>query len=480
MAMGQQPEKNRDLATLTWSLFLLLVLAVVIITVAPPLPLLLVVGFIFALLFAFRYIYFSFYLALALMPLLGVMISVPSGGLLVGQVAFGGSVDVYLVEIAMFVVVAAWALRSLLFWWGRHDINWRPRLPLFSSYIILWLAHVVSMFSQVFSNASYNLQYSLRPVLFDYVAFVALPVNLLRSRKRLITALGVTVAVGCVAAFTGLVAVFFPANHAALFGRAHPLPIFGVNVLGENQNELAEVMVYTSFFAWAMSLLAKNARNRRLLVFAGVFQCLIGLACFTRTFWIVSAVQFVFLCCTEWRKELGRYFSFAVLTSLMLLPFAAGMVLYLGSYTVRTSNESRLMLSEIAWEYFKSNPLIGVGAGNFVNVVKQTSVFSFEYGTPLDSHGFLQKLAAETGILGLLALAFVIWHFATIVRRGMKQLVQPEVRKAYLLILTGALGAFMYQLFNTDYWTGKMWLPIGLALAALYALRSDRTSESST
>jgi hypothetical protein len=54
-----------------------------------------------------------------------------------------------------------------------------------------------------------------------------------------------------------------------------------------------------------------------------------------------------------------------------------------------------------------------------------------------------------------------------------------QARRVYHLLVAGALGAFVYQIFNTDYWTGKMWLPIGLMLAAGYVLvRQDAVGQS--
>lgn len=471
--MEQTPKQGREMATLTWGVFLLLVLGVVGISIGPSLPFILVAGFIFALLFAFRYIYFSFYLAIALVPFLGMMVSAPTGGLLIGQPAFGGSVDVFLVEIAMFVVIAAWALRLIFYWLGRRDVNWRPQLPLFKQYLGLFLAHVFSMFSGALPDKLFTLQYSLRPVLFDYVAFVALPVNLIRSRRRLWGVLGVTVAVGMLAALSGFAAVIMPVDSSQLFGRAHPFPIFGVNVLGENHNELAEVMVYSALFAWAMVLLAKGTRLKRILAAVAIFQFAIGILTFTRTFWIVTFLQFAFLWFTDWRKVFKRHMPKFMLAGILLLPFVVGMVYYTGSYTALSSNETRLMLSEISWLYFWDNPIFGTGAGSFIARIGATQIFAFEFGAPLDSHGWLQKIIFETGLLGLTALAVLVAGFVSKFRVFVSKMEKNGVAKAYYLILAGAGGAVIYQLFNTDYWTGKMWLPLGLALAAGFVLSQE-------
>lgn len=454
----------------------MLVLGVVLVGFGTPVTPVLVLGFVCAVLFAFRYIYFSFYVALALSVFLGVMIGLPSGGLLLGQPAFGGSVDVFAVEVAMFVVLSAWALRLLLYWQGRHDVNWRPRLPILGPYLALFAAHLASMFSGALPSRAFTIQYSLRPVLFDYLAFVALPASLIRSRRRLVGALGAMVGVGLFAAATGFAAVFFSGSPSSFLSRAHPLPIFGMSILGENYNELAEVMVYTSMFAWALSMLAKTRRTKRLLGFAAIFQSLVGLLTFTRSFWIVSVLQVVYLLSTEWRQSFRRYSSQILLAAILIAPFGVGILLYLGSYAAKSSNTTRLMMSEIAWTYFRDNPVFGVGAGTFIERIGQVWTFAIEFGGALDSHGIIQKVATETGLLGLAALAAVVVALIAQVRRTVPLIRTEQSRRLYHLLVAGAMGAFVYQLFNTDYWTGKLWLPVGLMLAAGQVLALDEPS----
>lgn len=468
MAMERPPKAENDLMTLGWGVFLLLVLGVAWVSFGIPLPPLVILALICAVLFAFRYIYLSFYVAIALSVFLGVMISLPAGGLL-----FGGSIDVYPVEIAMFVMLAAWALRLLLYWKGRHDLNWRPRLPILKSYLALFAAHLASMFSGALPSKSFTVQYSLRPVLFDYLAFVALPASLIRSRRRLIGALGAMAGVGLFAAAIGFAAVFFSGASSASFSRAHPLPIFGQNFLGQNYNELAEVMVYTSMFTWALAMLSKSRRTKRLLGFAAAFQSLVGLLTFTRTFWIASLVQIAYLLTTEWRQSFRRYSSQILLAVILLIPFGVGILIYLGSYAAQSSNTTRLMMSEISWTYFVDNPIFGVGAGTFIDRISQVWTFAIEFGGALDSHGILQKIATETGLLGLAALAVVIAALVGQVRRTKVAIRSEQMRRLFHLLVAGALGAFIYQLFNTDYWTGKLWLPIGLMLAAGQVLAQE-------
>ncbi len=61
------------------------------------------------------------------------------------------------------------------------------------------------------------------------------------------------------------------------------------------------------------------------------------------------------------------------------------------------------------------------------------------------------------------------------VKRTAPLIGSEQARRVYRLLVAGAGGAAVYQLFNTDYWTGKLWLPIGLMLAAGFVLQLDNS-----
>lgn len=466
-------------ATLSWGLCVALVaMAIAIAAGIAALPVVLLASIV-AIFLAFRYIYVMFYLGILLMPMLGLVVSVSTGDLLIGQRASGGSVDVSLAEVVFLCVIFAWSMKMLLLWKQRRDHNWKPHWPLLGAYLPLVGAHIASIASPLLPDPYLVLKFALRPVLFVYLAFVALPYNLIKSRRRLIAALGTFSAVGMLAALNGLLAMFFPENGEFL-GRAHPLSIFGVPVLGENHNELAEMMVVTAPITLALTRLVKSTRDRQLLMGAAVFQFTVGIFTFTRTLWIVFIFETAFLIWTMWRAKARRHLSSILLGIVLILPFAIGMVFYTLSQTAQSSNSTRLMLSQIAAQVFESSPVFGGGAGSYTLRVGSTQLFLLEYGDPIDSHGFIQKLAEETGALGLLALGIFLVCVFRYVRIGMRDISAGPVREAALLMIAASGGAFIYQLFNTSYWNGKMWLPLGLLIAAVNVLRSQgRGSEAS-
>jgi len=143
------------------------------------------------------------------------------------------------------------------------------------------------------------------------------------------------------------------------------------------------------------------------------------------------------------------------------------MYVFSTSYTATSSTEARLMLSEISVVMLKASPILGQGAGMFVEYVANTYLFTFEFGQPMDAHGVLQKVAGEMGLVGLAALA-LMWGYV-IVRLARSYKALPATSQGKYIVIMGlvmTVGSMTYQLFNTNYYSAKLWIPVALALAA--------------
>lgn len=467
----------------SWGIFVALVAGAILIALGIPFgPIVLLAG-IGGLLCAFRYPYLSFYVAAFCMPFLGVTVSIPTGEFAFGKRAFGGSIDIGIGEVLLLLVLVGWAAKILFLWVRRRDPDWRPSLPLAKSYALIFFAHIVSAFSPLVPDRVLALKFALRPVLFCYLAFIALPVNFIRSRQRLFSILGVWSAVGMIGAVNGAISLFFVDATSQFIRRAHPLPMFGVPALGDNHNLLAELMTVTVPMTLALATAVARPETKRLLYGAGLFQLLIGLLTFSRTGWIVFALQAAFLVAVRYRHVVRQHAAKIVAGVLCLLPLALVMFSISASNVAQSSNSTRLALLEIALDVFWTSPWIGGGAGTFVERVGSSHIFRVEYGEPLDSHGFGPKLAAETGLSGLVAFCIFLLEFIFVARKRFVEIKDPVASQAIVLLLAAAGGSVVYQLFNTNYWTGKMWMPIGIALAAFnafadYEARQRRLEEA--
>ncbi len=430
------------------------------------------------LLFAYRYPYATYALIVALVPFLGITISLPTGQLAFGERAFGGSIDIAVAEVAAMALLAAWAAKMFLLWLSRNDINWKPWLPLALPMAALVLAHVLSAFSPFIPDKILVLKYAIRPVLWCYLIYIALTVNFIRSPRRLVMVLGIITTTGLFAALMGLISLGLPDAGGQLLPRARPLPLFGTNPLGDNHNLLAEWLAVTASSTLALMLLTRARRMQRLLGAATIFQAIVLLLTFSRTGWIVFVVEALLLGLLVWREQFNRWARQALVATVLLLPLAAIMFAFSSTATVQGSTSTRLMLTEIAVSLWRASPIVGMGAGTFVDRVGSTSVFLIEYGAPLDSHGLVQKLLAETGVIGIAAMAWFVWAAFRVVRVTRHRFAAyPLELRVFTILAISAFGALVYQLFNTNYWSGKLWLPIGIMLAASRALAPEKDEE---
>lgn len=461
---------------ISWGLFLSLILGALGAVFGFQISTFFFIGLVFVFVCAWRLPYLLFYISIFTAPMIGWLISLSTGTVQFGARAFGGSIDIPVSDLFALIALTAWGLRILFLWGKEKDFFWKPWLPLAIPYAFLVSVHLATLLSPAQPDPLMVVKYSLRPVLFAYLTSIALPVNFLRSRTRLQTALSLIAISGAIFAFDGLLSLFIGGGGLYL---AHPLSWFGVYPIGDNHNVLAEWLLFTTPAALAFALFTKSIRAARFAQYGAALMVLIALLTLARSAWITLAVEVLFLSATIWRSWIKRSVR-AILTGLLLFsPFAWYMYFFSSRAEVQGSTDARAMLAGIALELFRESPIIGVGAGTFVNHVASTWSFMYEYGSPLDSHGYLQKLVAETGLLGLIAFTAVVIVLAWYLLSAWRELKQNPVadQRIFAYLCSGVLGAFVYQIFNTTYWTPKLWLPVGIVLAAtrILVLRSRET-----
>lgn len=460
--------RSREWPRIFWSLFLLSVVALLVVTAETRVAATFLVVSVALVAVAWRAPYAVLAAWMPLSFLLGIQIAVSTGYYRVGERTFGTSLEVSIGETIALALIAAWALRMLLLWRGRRDRHWKPWLPLALPFSALMVAHLASLYGPGQPALTAVVHFVLRYQLFLYLACITVVVNFVRSKKRLRQVLIAMTVLGVLFAFDGLRNMLVIGPGGVAIRQAQPMAILEVNLLGGNQHSLAETLIVAMGCALAYAaIVSPTSKRRRWALSAAGLMFVVTLLTFSRTAWIVLAFQSLILGATVFREDVVRYRRELTYALYAAVPLAIVMLVYSLSRGAIGSLDARGALNGIAWTFFQGSPWVGVGAGTFAPRVAGTYAFLADFGIPLDSHGILQKVAAEAGLLGLAALGWVLTATARHFWNAWKKIPsgRPE-HVAYAVLVVTAASSFLYQLTSTSYWTPRLWIPIGLALAA--------------
>ena len=454
------PKQDRPLLAAVLALVALAVYA----AFDPRALLVVALGSLFLVLVAARGYRYGLVLLVALSPFLGLRFQLPPFREGILARFFSDGVDLALANavglLLILVFVSDQLLRRLL---GQRKIHLRLPGAWYAAAFIM--AALLS--AQNADDPLLSIKYAFFPVAFSIVGFAYLPVNLIKTRRMLVQTLRVFFSTGVAAAAMGILSLFLVPS-AGLLKRATVLGLGGVFPLGTNHNLLAEALLAVAPLGLALSAISRRERAAYWYRVGSVLMVGIAVLTFARTAWIVLALQIGLWLWLSYRHKLRALIKPAAVALLLALPLVAYMAVFSRSPAVTGSTEARLSLTRFSLFLFLEHPLVGAGAGTFVERLGGSLDFTQDFGDPLDAHGFVQKTMAETGTLGLasfvLFLGWILralyrsWNSVPLSARGEKRLM--------LALLVSAAGVISYQLFNTSYYNAKMWLPIGLALAA--------------
>jgi hypothetical protein len=354
--------------------------------------------------------------------------------------------------------------------------SYHPRkisLPFFGAFFVFFLITIISALLN--SGTLGSVWYSIRWILFFYLAFVVFPFNVLGDLRSLKKTLIFIVLGGFLVALMGLVSLFLQ-DFSDTFFRAQPLYLFGDWIFGQNYNLLAEFLIISSFLALSLKYFYKSFRVSRFLDVLFVFFILINLLTFGRTAWLTILLQAVtyfsvyYLIIKRERINVRDFLVALFFIMILISPF------FIRALSLQEANfsstQNRVLLTKISLEALSSKPFFGYGGGKFVNLVDDNTRFVAKYGDPLDSHGFGQKIIAEHGSLG--AISFLVFLFLVFRKMYLGVIKSKKYYKLLLPLFVASLGGYFYQLFNTSYYKGRVWLPITLTLVAISILENQK------
>jgi len=356
----------------------------------------------------------------------------------------------------------------------RNNKIFQTRFPFLIPFLLFFVVCAISLLSSYFVET--NLKYLFRPILFVYLMYVVLPYNIVTSKKVLFRVLGIMVFWGVIISLMSLASLFLNYGESHTFLRAKPLTFGNFQPLGSNQNLLAELLITIIPLGLILIQRYKKYSNYFYFLIVGTaLMVLTSLLTFSRASWLILCMQFfvllffilpVFYQKQLYLKKLRDFFvNYFWILFIMVIPFVIAMWQLMHSQIISSSNANRLFQWQIGWEMFKSQPLLGTGLGSFISILNRDPYYFYEFGMNLEAHGLILKLISEVGLLGLIAFTVFL---LTILISSLKLLakLKKESFKFFTLscLLLSAFSIVIFQLFNTSYYTAKMWLPLGILI----------------
>lgn len=389
-----------------------------------------------------------------------------------------GPIDVPYIDLVSLGLFSAMCLRTVIYYLNKKtDKNHQPddlilsKFPGLIFFLLFFAASTVSLINnEVFLS---GFKFLLRPIAFLYLMYILLPVNLIKTKKTLIRFMNIMLVGGILTSALGLLSVFLGTG-SWFSRRAVPFSVFGFNPLGGNHNAVAEILIITIPIALILYFLSTKVRVKNIYFLISFLATIVLVLTFSRSGWLVLALYFIgyYL----FQPQHGRQkFDYQKLLILFLL-FAVALTFYFMVWSqvaeVRGSTSSRWLMTSVSWFYLLENPIIGNGLNTFNSILGNTFVYWVEFADPLDSHGFIQKIILESGLLGLITFVSLLFYYFYSFLKIFKKLKTDQEKRLALLIIILFVGTIFFQLFSTSYFIVKMWLPIGLSVATMELIKN--------
>lgn len=365
-----------------------------------------------------------------------------------------------LIALIILLAVSISILYKLLF---QPKNQKKIKLLLFFPFAIFILSYVFSLFNH--PQALQGLYYIIRWPILLYLAYIIVPSYLIDNEKKLKIAIWSLASISLIMTISGYLSLLAKDWQDSFF-RLDSVSFFKIYPFGKNHNLIAEFLSMSAFLWLALKDFYQDIKIKKIFNLLFIVTLGASVLTFSRAAWISVCIQLIILIYWKEKESIKKNTALWLLSGLsiiiLMLPILWRMQVLQNNNT--SSTENRWLLTEIAYNAWQEKPILGQGAGRFVEMVENNIRFTAKYGEPIDSHGFLQKIATESGTLGIMAWLFLL---ITIGKRAITSLKKYQKKANYLLPLwIAATGSLVFQIFNTSYYKGKVWLPILIALIA--------------
>jgi O-antigen ligase len=222
-------------------------------------------------------------------------------------------------------------------------------------------------------------------------------------------------------------------------------------VAGLTNNHKALATFLAPFTGW---LLWRPTRASRVALGLALAAITLSLS---KTAWLGTALYLAFALHVQDRPLVARRLvvgaaGVVAVLALLALPWLAG------DARLQDAARSRRSLDLRAWEMVADRPILGQGPG--ASTGWEQTEFPHYRVNGVEAHGIVQKVAAETGLLGLAA-----WGaFTVALAHRFRARLAGESTRGERWAWAGAAAALHLQLLaSTDGFTQGHWAPLGLA-----------------
>lgn len=374
---------------------------------------------------------------------------------------------------------------SLLFTYLFDRTNFKKiKFPVLKTFGLFFISGLLSIINSI--DASFSFIYLVRFIAFCYVAYIVLPSNIIHNKKELSNIIFTLLLTSIITEAIQFLYVYKEGFNVDFRGQISSIEFKGFYPFGENHNLLAEVYTIGVFAAMYMFYTAKNMTWRFVCTLSLMVLVVGDLFILSRSAFlsVLIACGFLFVIYPFIREnkslkyalfEIGfRIFSVLVFM-IVCLGFYTNFINQISQEEVQSSSDARVDMTKSSFSMFLYNPIVGNGIANFKMLLGNDSEYIKNYYVALDSHGVVQKVLVEQGVVGVLTFGIFVLSILILYFKAIKNINNYDDRMALSIIFSIFIAAIFLQLFNTTYYTYRLFLPIGLFIVAsrIYGRKID-------
>jgi O-antigen ligase len=365
--------------------------------------------------------------------------------------------DEFLICLAVLLVIISWLMGE-----KRDGIGYTP-LNIFVIFYISVMLFMLFINSEYFFIGIEGFRVNVQYVLWFFIFL-----RIINSEKQVSNVYKFLVFSGIILAFHGLYQIITgvenPSSWTDLMEAHKTVRVFSIV---ESPNILGSLMILFIPMCIALMFTEKNDTFKILFGISALAMvaCLIFTASRGAWFGFFFAVSIFIL-----MKNPKLIIPFCVISILavIFIPTVSGRIAYLFSpdYLESSARGGRLNRLFQGLELIKNNTLTGVGQGHFGGAVAMNNKLIFTDAVYLDN--FWLKIAVETGIIGLIAFAGMIYKTAV----SNLRYIMNETRKKTKTLMQGAFagicGVIIHNLFENvfevPYMVIYFWLIVAIII----------------